>query len=136
VGRSNGGWGERDDDDPADWSPPVAVDTRDRLASSESVTEDELPLLLPPVTSFLEVESVCMRRGMLREERGYISPPGNWANEAAAYPVTTEEEEEEGGVEPGERVCTPPLLVGGALVVGVVTSGLHGNTDCPNRVGE
>ena len=50
VGRSNGGWGEGDDDDPADWGPPVAVDTRDRLASSESATEDESPLLLPPVT--------------------------------------------------------------------------------------
>ena len=56
---------------------------------------------------FLGVESVCMRRGMLREERGYISPPGNWANEAAAYPVTTEGEAEEGGVEAGDTVCTP-----------------------------
>ena len=39
--------------------------------------------------------SVCMTKGMLR---GYMSPPGNWANEvAAAYPVTMEEVEEEVG---------------------------------------
>ena len=47
VGRSNGGWGEGDND-PADWGTPVAVATTlARLASSESALVASPRLLLP-----------------------------------------------------------------------------------------
>ena len=107
VGRRRGGWGEGED--PADWGPPVAVATLARFVSSDpSVEEASARLLLGvPAVSAEERESVCesddqnlplpfllvwsaITRGMLREERGYISPPGNWAKEVA-YPVTTVE---------------------------------------------
>ena len=53
-----------------------------------------------------------MTRGMLREGKGYMTPPGSWANEVA-YPVTMGEEVggcEERGVEVGVSdmaCCTP-----------------------------